>query len=133
MNTPEKIAKLIELLKPDDPGLFKHEFLEWSQKEVSSIDDCVDHLFNLALHGLPMPWTPDYNKTVHEYLLERSKMSETEFKRLYENPWGSFMKVKYQDGQPCRHPGCMAHISHPCERCGRVGARGVVYEGLSIS
>lgn len=25
-------------------------------------------------------------------------------------------------GQPCIHPGCAAHLSHPCEECGRYAA-----------
>jgi hypothetical protein len=25
------------------------------------------------------------------------------------------------DGKPCDHPGCLSHISHPCEVCGRIG------------
>jgi hypothetical protein len=25
------------------------------------------------------------------------------------------------DGVPCKHPGCLSHISHPCEGCGRIG------------
>ena len=29
-----------------------------------------------------------------------------------------------KDGEPCSHPGCSSHISHPCEGCGRIGARG---------
>lgn len=28
-----------------------------------------------------------------------------------------------KDGVPCGHPGCLSHISHPCEGCGRVGGR----------
>ena len=24
------------------------------------------------------------------------------------------------DGEPCGHSGCMSHVSHPCEGCGRV-------------
>jgi hypothetical protein len=31
-----------------------------------------------------------------------------------------------QDGEECGHPGCRAHISHPCEGCGRIGGRGPV-------
>jgi hypothetical protein len=27
------------------------------------------------------------------------------------------------DGVPCSHPGCLHHLSHPCEGCGRVGGR----------
>lgn len=26
-------------------------------------------------------------------------------------------------GQPCNHPGCLSHISHPCESCGRIAGR----------
>ena len=37
------------------------------------------------------------------------------------------MRVKYYDGQPCDHKGCLHHISHPCEGCGRIGGKGVVY------
>lgn len=29
-----------------------------------------------------------------------------------------------EDGEPCQHLGCERHISHPCECCGRIGARG---------
>jgi hypothetical protein len=28
-----------------------------------------------------------------------------------------------KDGEPCTHPECSHHISHPCEGCGRIGAR----------
>jgi hypothetical protein len=28
-----------------------------------------------------------------------------------------------RDGQPCAHPGCLAHVSHACEGCGRTGGR----------
>lgn len=27
------------------------------------------------------------------------------------------------DGVPCDHPGCLSHISHPCEGCGRINGR----------
>jgi hypothetical protein len=27
-----------------------------------------------------------------------------------------------KDGEPCSHPGCQYHITHPCESCGRIGA-----------
>ena len=26
----------------------------------------------------------------------------------------------YSDGKPCNHPGCLNHVSHPCEGCGRI-------------
>lgn len=28
-----------------------------------------------------------------------------------------------RDGEPCDHRGCLSHISHPREGCGRVGGR----------
>lgn len=36
-------------------------------------------------------------------------------------------KIKYRDGEPCSHKGCLSHISHPCEGCGRVNGQGVIY------
>lgn len=38
------------------------------------------------------------------------------------------MKIKYDNGQICEHKGCLSHISHPCEECGRIGGEGIVYE-----
>lgn len=29
--------------------------------------------------------------------------------------------VVLRDGEPCAHRGCLSHISHPCEGCGRIG------------
>jgi hypothetical protein len=29
----------------------------------------------------------------------------------------------FKNGVPCSHPGCLNHITHPCEVCGRFGAR----------
>ena len=26
-----------------------------------------------------------------------------------------------RDGEPCSHPGCLQHVSHPCDGCGRIG------------
>ncbi len=28
-----------------------------------------------------------------------------------------------KDGEPCAHPGCLHHVSHPCEGCGRIAGR----------
>lgn len=30
---------------------------------------------------------------------------------------------RHRDGKPCGHPGCLNHVSHPCEGCGRVAGR----------
>lgn len=33
------------------------------------------------------------------------------------------MTMAVPEGVPCKHPGCLSHISHPCEGCGRIGGR----------
>ena len=38
------------------------------------------------------------------------------------------LEHRLKDGEPCDHPGCLSHISHPCEGCGRVG--GVLVRGV---
>jgi hypothetical protein len=30
------------------------------------------------------------------------------------------------DGVPCAHRGCLHHVTHPCEGCGRIAGAGVV-------
>ncbi|MFA6063863.1 MAG: hypothetical protein WC736_14850 [Gallionella sp.] len=30
------------------------------------------------------------------------------------------------DGVPCSHRGCLHHVTHPCEGCGRIAGVGVV-------
>jgi hypothetical protein len=30
-----------------------------------------------------------------------------------------------RDGEACDHPGCLSHVTHPCEGCGRTAGRGV--------
>lgn len=25
--------------------------------------------------------------------------------------------------EPCLHPGCLSHVTHPCEGCGRIAGR----------
>lgn len=31
------------------------------------------------------------------------------------------------DAVPCDHAGCLSHLSHPCEGCGRIGGRRPIY------
>lgn len=30
---------------------------------------------------------------------------------------------KLKEGEPCSHTGCLSHVTHPCEVCGRVAGR----------
>ena len=36
---------------------------------------------------------------------------------------GHHIQLQYPAGIPCEHPGCVGHHHHPCEVCGRTGAR----------
>ena len=36
--------------------------------------------------------------------------------------------MELKDGIPCGHPGCLHHVSHPCEGCGRITGRVVIEE-----
>ena len=38
------------------------------------------------------------------------------------NPFDRLVQIG--DGEPCPHPGCRSHRTHPCEVCGRIGAKG---------
>jgi len=29
-------------------------------------------------------------------------------------------RMNWKPGQPCDHPGCLSHVTHPCEGCGRI-------------
>lgn len=39
-------------------------------------------------------------------------------------------EILFDDSEPCRHFGCKAHITHPCEGCGRIAARGIKYKNI---
>ena len=30
-----------------------------------------------------------------------------------------------REGQPCHHPGCLHHVTHPCEGCGRIAGKNI--------
>lgn len=36
--------------------------------------------------------------------------------------WAEEMR-SLDDGEACPHPGCLAHVTHPCECCGRIAGR----------
>jgi hypothetical protein len=37
-------------------------------------------------------------------------------------------EILFDRYQPCDHMGCLSHVSHPCESCGRVGGDGIIYK-----
>jgi hypothetical protein len=36
-------------------------------------------------------------------------------------------RQQFPDGVPCGHAGCLSHVSHPCDSCGRIGGRRPIY------
>jgi hypothetical protein len=36
-------------------------------------------------------------------------------------------REKIEPGQPCGHAGCLSHVTHPCESCGRVAGQEVTW------
>ena len=54
--------------------------------------------------------------------------------RQFESRFSGLKEVyePYKDGEPCSHPGCSQHLSHPCEGCGRYLSRGESFCDASI-
>lgn len=44
--------------------------------------------------------------------------SEQKFRQEYQQEWSA-----PKDGESCGHRGCLNHISHPCEGCGRISGK----------
>ena len=40
--------------------------------------------------------------------------------------------IMVMDGDPCNHPGCRCHLTHPCEVCHRIGCKGNSYYKLDV-
>ena len=40
--------------------------------------------------------------------------------------------VTVRESEPCMHPECLQHITHPCEVCHRVGGRGVAVYDIAL-
>ena len=55
------------------------------------------------------------------WLGERAHYLVDEIKRLRAQQVDASDKLT--PGEPCDHPGCAQHFSHPCEGCGRIACR----------
>ncbi len=42
-------------------------------------------------------------------------------------------KIDANDGEPCDHPGCLSHITHPCEGCRRIAGQGFYFAEMRLS
>lgn len=56
---------------------------------------------------------------------DSGRITSVEARGIYARKlFNSLSTVKiYADGEPCKHPGCLSHLTHPCEGCGRIGGK----------
>lgn len=40
--------------------------------------------------------------------------------------------VVFKDREPCKHTGCLNHVLHPCDGCGRIAGNGEVKLSKSL-
>ena len=57
------------------------------------------------------------------YLKQLAKETRGDENRWLELNLKIHGRPTLRDGEPCSHPGCLKHLTHPCEGCGRVGGR----------
>jgi hypothetical protein len=62
------------------------------------------------------------------YLKQLAKETRGDENRWPELNLRIYRRPVLRDGEPCAHPGCLSHVTHPCEGCGRVGGRSVAKE-----
>jgi len=84
------------------------EDLENRDKEIAELRKTID----IATDTL---W-----KDTAEIAEKDKRIAELESKSSVHEP-----DVHLEDGKPCSHKGCLSHITHPCEGCGRIAGRTV--------
>ena len=96
----------------------------------------LDEIEDLSIVGLINSRITEYSDWCWENL-ERASVGKGPLPRLEWDKTNmslrAYVDAKYfhhdkkilRDGEPCGHPGCLKHISHPCEGCGRIGGRKV--------
>ncbi|MDY6895008.1 MAG: hypothetical protein SVO01_06280 [Thermotogota bacterium] len=55
-------------------------------------------------------------QAVAKSIKEAHSFSQVEVEKKPEN-------IAPKPGESCGHPGCLQHVSHPCEGCGRIAGR----------
>jgi hypothetical protein len=64
---------------------------------------------------------PEWIDTTGGILDEEIGMAVTHWMPMPEAPKEKELQIhKLRVGEPCSHRGCLNHISHPCEGCGRI-------------
>jgi len=91
--------------KTNSIGIWDHRDGKWS-------GPCIGQIGNIVFCDR---WQVEHMHEMLEMLLEKGEWAKEENRLAI---------LKYKDGEPCKHPGCAGHTLHPCEICGRIGARG---------
>ena len=102
--------------KPLDPSP-----TPWDHKTWGFYCDACQKFFDLVRDGKVLT----HENVISRVLPDGTTEDGTEYLVSYEHWCGAPARyIGYlRDGEPCSHPGCLAHISHPCEGCGRIGGK----------
>jgi len=60
-------------------------------------------------------------------------LRSTGAQRIRDDAADGVRTLEFRDGEPCAHRGCLSHVSHPCEGCGRIAGRGNTYRNPLIN
>ena len=64
---------------------------------------------------------PQYPSTRTPRRRKSDRPAETHIPTADPLPPAAPAVILPEDGKPCDHPGCLSHLTHPCEGCGRIG------------
>ncbi len=64
--------------------------------------------------------TPDDYAELRRIIDRQERLDKT---ALLLHKVAALLSNHYKPGEPCPHPGCLSHITHPCKGCGRIGGQ----------
>jgi hypothetical protein len=102
---------------PSLPPMGKAQDWELSGSTVESHPAEPDNIVYYGRAGV----APDFNE-VHV-----PTQAHALWRKEFADGLAAVRKVMLADGVPCDHAGCLSHVSHPCEGCGRIGGRRPIY------
>lgn len=122
----------------DENGRFAYlcDCIGYASAELQGSSNYEDHCDNAkALHreiaDILFPYETVQTFLGYDHFQGRTEAPVTEFREklikdlMAKYPVEAGPNSGYLDGEPCSHPGCLHHVSHPCEGCGRIAGRGV--------
>lgn len=116
----------LETFGPGDDisGLLEH--IKKEVKEIEQAPQDVEEWIDIIILAIEGAWRsgakPWFIEQTLEHKLEKNRARK----------WPDLDSIKagepiehLKDGEPCGHHGCLNHITHPCEGCGRIaGGKG---------